>query len=105
MGMVYIKHPTGTSLGGPVPQEAFDNLWSKMGWEIAPEDEVEAHELALALGPVDDNVAVVEGDEGPEVVEISDQMTREQLDEIATARGLNPSDYKNKADLLSALNA
>ena len=39
-----------------------------------------------------------------EGVKVNTKLSREELDEIATSKGLNPEDYKNKKQLVEAIN-
>src|SRR4051812_36070672 len=99
--MVYITHPDVEGLGGPVPEEAWSAFWSQKGWKVADADAVAQHELDSTLALSEDRTQIVVSTV-PGGVDLS-LSTRDELDALATSRGLNPSDYKTKADILTAL--
>lgn len=37
--MVYMRHESVDSVGGPVTRKAFERIWSKKGWTEVPADE------------------------------------------------------------------
>lgn len=76
---VLMKHPKTTAPPVPIRKKVFESYWSKKGWEI--HEPVEIDEDAQPLS----------------------SLKREELDALAVERGLNPSDFHTKADLVSAL--
>jgi hypothetical protein len=78
------------------------------GWRgEAPDDHGEAANAAGALKAVRTGAVpafIPKAAPIEEPVDI-DGMKRAELDEVATGLGLDPSDYSNKADLISAIKA
>lgn len=85
MDPVYISHPDVEGLGGPVPRHSAEDYWVGKGWSIV---EVAAAAAGSVLGSN---------------VEDLSKLNREQLEEVAQSVGLDPSAFKSKADLLSAV--
>lgn len=39
--LVYMKHPQGEAVGGPIPRHALSDFWASKGWaECAPPEEI-----------------------------------------------------------------
>ncbi len=94
MGSVYIKHEGIEPLGGPVPEENLE-FWEAKGWTRASDEEVEAH-----MAEQGDTVQPP----APDQPEISEDMKKDELLELADARGIEIPSGATKADIVSALN-
>lgn len=94
---VHIKHPDIKTLGGPVAVQAFTKIYQPKGWEIASTEEVQAHEEGILL--------VQEKAEALTTEEVDKIRTRAELDELALARGIDPTqdEYKTMADLAAGI--
>jgi hypothetical protein len=87
---VYMTCPGIEGVWGPVTREAFDLLYANRdpAWE-------EASASALAVQAAS---AVLE----TEVPDLS-RLQRGELDEVARSHGLEPDEFRNKTDLISAI--
>lgn len=87
MDMVYMKHPDVEGLSEPTTREAFEQVWSRKGW-------VEAANV----------ITIVNEESGrPEAVEVDESASKDQLEALAAAAGVDTSSAKTKADLVEAL--
>jgi hypothetical protein len=75
---VQMTHPKVEAAPVRVPRKSFDRHWKAKGWE----------EHKPADVPTDQPLS---------------SLKRDELDALAVERGLTPSDYPNKADLVAAL--
>jgi hypothetical protein len=100
---VYIKHPEVAILGGPVLRSALDVLYTGKGWVEATAEEVEAHVAALegrtqraeTITPEEVDALTAEVIDGTE--------DGEALEDLARARGLDPTRFQDLEVLRDAI--
>lgn len=112
---VYIKHDDVATLGGPVTKQALDEIYSKNDWRAATEEEVREHEYNLAfrirrsetLTPEDVDAVAGEAETltAEDVDAAAAKRKRDELDQIALDRGIDPTEYPTPQALAEAVKA
>lgn len=94
---VFIKHPEVKTLGGPVTRKALDEIYAHQGWKEATPEEVQAFETGIEQRQaVQENLTA-------EMVDAVRK--RDELDQIALDRGVDPTQHSSMAELATAVKA
>jgi hypothetical protein len=91
---IHIKHPDIEALGGPVERSTLSH-WEKKGWVEATDDEAKAAAEAEA--------AAVETATNLTEASLNAIRKRDDLNEIALRRGIDPTSHDNMESLRDAV--